>query len=182
MNCIKIIKDEDFGLNSIEFDNPRIRIGARGIVIRDDGKIAIFNKTKKNEYKLPGGGVENGEDPLFAFKREVYEEIGCEVSGIEFLGTIEEHKSLDNFKQISYVFVSHVSKINSQLHLTEKERDEGASLLWLDPIEGYNLVKSCIDNLKESKYENLYHSKFIVYRDTLILKEYIDKYLNNKNN
>ena len=182
MNCIKIIKDEDFGLKSIAFNNPRIRIGARGIVIRDDGKIAIFNKTKKNEYKLPGGGVEEGEDPVVAFKREVYEETGCEVANIDFIGIIEEHKSLDNFKQISYVFVSHVSKINSQLHLTEKEKDEGAVLLWLAPVEAYNIVKGCIYNLKGSKYENLYHSKFIVYRDTLILKEYIDKYLNNKNN
>ena len=57
MDCIRILKDEDFGLKSIEFNNSRTRCGARGIVIRDDGKIAIFNKSNKNEYKLPGGSV-----------------------------------------------------------------------------------------------------------------------------
>lgn len=58
-------------------NNSRLRLGARGIAIREDGKIAIFNKSNKNEYKLPGGGLEGeGEE---AFKREVLEEIGCEI-------------------------------------------------------------------------------------------------------
>lgn len=62
-------------------NNSRLRLGARGIAIREDGKIAIFNKSNKNEYKLPGGGLEGEgeEEPEEAFKREVVEEIGCEI-------------------------------------------------------------------------------------------------------
>lgn len=62
-------------------NNSRLRLGARGIAIREDGKIAIFNKSNKNEYKLPGGGLEGEgeEEPEEAFKREVLEEIGCEI-------------------------------------------------------------------------------------------------------
>jgi ADP-ribose pyrophosphatase YjhB (NUDIX family) len=62
-------------------NNSRLRLGARGIDIREDGKIAIFNKSNKNEYKLPGGGLEGEgeEEPEEAFKREVLEEIGCEI-------------------------------------------------------------------------------------------------------
>ena len=60
-------------------NNSRLRLGARGIAIREDGKIAIFNKSNKNEYKLPGGGLEGEEHPEEAFKREVLEEIGCEI-------------------------------------------------------------------------------------------------------
>lgn len=76
MICIKKITDEDFGLNSIPFDNPRKRLGARGIVFNNEGKIAILNKTLKNEYKLVGGGIDENEDPTIAFKREVMEEAG----------------------------------------------------------------------------------------------------------
>lgn len=79
MNCIRILKDEDFGLKSVPFNNSRIRYGARGIVMRQDGKIAIFNKTKKNEYKLPSGEIDEGEDIKKAFKREALEETGCEI-------------------------------------------------------------------------------------------------------
>ncbi len=176
MNCIKIITDEDLGLESTKFNNPRLRIGARGIVKRQDGKIAIFNKVNKNEYKLPGGGVEDQEDIKEAFLREVLEETGCKVTIEKELGTIEEHKTLDNFKQISYVFEASVLEDSHKLNLTKKEKDEGARLLWVEPEEGLKLITECYNNLKGSKYENLYHSKFISLRDRTIL-EY---YLNNK--
>lgn len=179
MKCIRVLKDEDFGLKSVKFGNPRIRYGARGIVIREDGKIAIFNKTNKNEYKLPGGGIYEGEDIKKAFKREVLEETGCEVEIIKQLGTIEEHKSLDNFKQISYLFVGKVLKDNNQLNLTKKEKEEGAKLIWVDKEEGLRLITECLNNLKESKYENLYHSKFIVLRDRYILEYYLENNITN---
>ena len=179
MECIKVLKDEDFGLNSVEFNNPRIRYGARGIVIRNDGKIAIFNKSNKNEYKLPGGGIDGSEDPEVAFKREALEETGCEIEIIGELGTIEEHKSLDNFKQISYIYVGKVIKDSGKLDLTEKEKDEGAKLLWVTKEEGLSLITNCYNDLKESKYENLYHSRFIVLRDKYILEYYLKK-LNKK--
>ena len=48
MNLICKITDKDIGKQPIEMDNPRLRLGARGIVIREDRKIAIFNKSNKN--------------------------------------------------------------------------------------------------------------------------------------
>ena len=78
MELICKITDEDIGEKIIDMENPKLRLGARGIVIRKDGKIAIFNKSNKNEYKLPGGGLEGEEKQEEAFKREVLEETGCE--------------------------------------------------------------------------------------------------------
>ena len=173
MKCIKIIRDEDFGDKSKRFYKARVRYGARGIVVRDDGKIALFNKTKKNEYKLPGGGIDEGEDTKLAFKREVLEETGCEVKIIRELGRIEERKSLDNFKQISYVYVGKVLKDRKKLNLTQKEIDEGGRLVWLNPDDALEKIINCSNNLKASKYENLYHSKFIVFRDRTILEYYL---------
>lgn len=93
---------------------------------------------------------------------------------IKELGTIEEHKSLDNFKQISYLFVGKVLKNNNQLELTQKEKDEGDKLIWVDKKEGLKLITECFENLKELKYKNLYHSKFIVLRDRYILEYYLE--------
>ena len=168
-----VIRDEDFNNKSIINSNPRIRIGARGIVIREDNKIAIFNKTLKNEYKLPGGGVDNNEDIKSAFKREVLEETGCEVKIIKKMGTVEENRTNDNFKQISHVFISRVIKDTKRLSLTKKENDEGGKLIGLDKNEALKLMKKSNDNVKASKYENLYHTKFIILRDIKILEEYI---------
>lgn len=175
MNLICKITDKDIGRQPIEMDNPRLRLGARGIVIREDGKIAIFNKSNKNEYKLPGGGLEGKEKPEEAFKREVLEETGCEVEIIECLGTTEEYKTFDNFKQISYVFVGKVIKDTEQLNVTQKEKEEGAKLLWEIPENGLKLITECFDNLIASKYESVYHTKFIVLRDRNILEYYLNK-------
>lgn len=180
---IDIIDDVKIGEELAEMNNPKVRYGSRGIVINHDGKIAVFHKAVKNEYKLPGGGVEENEDKREAFKREVLEEVGCEVEILEELGTIEEHKTQTNFKQISTVFVAKVISDTHKLNLTEKEIAEGSELLWADIKEAQNLINSSFDKLKSSPfdpsvngYESVYMTKFIIKRDARI----IDFYLNRK--
>lgn len=167
----KIIKDEDIGFKNKELINPKKRIGARGIVLKDD-KIALFYKKTKNEYKLPGGGVESGENIEDAFKREVLEETGCRVNIISKLGTTEEFKGIKNFYQLSHVFLADVVEDTKQLHLTEKESAEGAELIWVSLDEAIEKLKNCFNNLKPSPYdmqENVYSTKFIIKRDLSIL-------------
>lgn len=103
MDLICKLTDKDIGEEFEKIENPKLRIGARGIVIRDDGKIAVFYKTTTNQYKLPGGGLEGDETLEEAFKREVLEETGCEVEIIKKLGITEEYKTLTKFKQISCI-------------------------------------------------------------------------------
>lgn len=170
------ISNKDFGLEETPLLNPRKRQGARGIIINSEGKIAIFNKRAKNEFKLPGGGVEPGENKIEAFKREVMEEAGCEIHNIRFLGTIKEIQNSDNYRQLSFVFVANVLKDLGKLSLTEKERDEAATLIWLEPKEALEKMEQCLGELKASKYDNVYRSGFMVKRDIYILKEFLKDY------
>lgn len=174
MELICKITDEDIGEEVSQLENPKLRLAARGIVVREDGKVAVFNKSNKNEFKLPGGGIEGEEKPEEAFKREVLEETGCDVEIIKSLGTTEEYKSLNNFKQISYVFVGKVIKDTKQLNVTEKEREEGAKLLWETPQKALELISGCYNNLIASKYSSVYSTKFIILRDSKILEKYIE--------
>ena len=172
MNCIKILTDEDFGLICKPYTNSRIRMGARGIIINESGKIAILFKQKKQEYKLIGGGIEPQEEPSIAFCREALEETGCKVQIMQNLGTIEEHKSQDNFKQISFVYVAKVVEDTKKTHFTEQEVGEQAKLLWCDFEEAISLLRDSENNLKSSVYDgplSVYHTKFIVRRDLEIL-------------
>lgn len=174
MKLICKITDRDIGEEYFELENPRIRLASRGIVIRDDGKIAVFNKSNKNEYKLPGGGMENNESPEQTFKREVLEETGCIVEIIDNLGVAEEYKYQSNFKQISNVFVGKVIEDTKHLNVTQKEKDEGARLLWETPKKALELITNCYDKLIKSNYESVYTTKFIVLRDRKILEYYIN--------
>ena len=118
MPDIKIITDKDFNLDAVELNNPRIRIGARGLVFNNDNKIAILNKRNKNEYKLVGGGVEGNEDPQVAFEREVLEEAGCKIKIDDLIGTIREERTHNNFIQTSYIFTAHVIEDTKKLNLS----------------------------------------------------------------
>jgi len=177
INYIDCVRDEDIGETSNDVEKYRQRCGARGIIVREDGKIAVFNKSLKNEYKLPGGGIENNESPAEAFKREIFEETGCRVHIIEFLGTIEEIKTHDSFKQLSYVFVGRVIEDTKKLHVTKEEKIEGAKILWEETEQALNLITDCFDKLLPSPCEedllSVYHTKFMVKRDKKILEYYL---------
>lgn len=176
MNIIAEITDEMFGLEQVPFNNPKVRYGARGIVKKENGLIAVFHKKAKNEYKLPGGGIDEGETPEEAFEREVLEEAGCEVKDITLLGITKELKSKENFQQVSYVFTSIVTKDTGNVQMTQKEIDEGGSLLWLTPEDALEKITNCANELKASDYDSVYRTKFMNYRDREILKYYIENF------
>lgn len=181
MKSFRILTDEDFDIKPKEFKNPRIRHGARGIVVDDNNHIAVIYKELKNEYKLPGGGINEFEDPVKAFKREVLEETGCKIDIDDGLGTFEEHKSQDNFKQISHIYVAHVIS-KGKPNYTEKELNEGARLLWYNFKDAMKLIKDSEKNLNPSPLDSndemsIYHTKFIVRRDYEILKYYKRHYV-----
>lgn len=177
-NIICELTDIDIGELYNELEEPKIRIGARGIITRDDGKIAVFNKSNKNEYKLPGGGIKDGETPEDAFKREVLEETGCVINIIDNIGTTVECKSKQNSKQISHVFVGEVIEDKGYLNLTNIEKKTGGRLLWETPERALELISSCYNKIDADEF-SVYITKFVVLRDRKILEYYINNYIKN---
>lgn len=57
--------------------------------------------------------------------------------------------------------------------LTEKEKEEGLEFLWVDINEALKKMKECLGKLKESKYYDIYRTKFMVMRDIKILEYYL---------
>lgn len=133
---IVYITDKDFGIKPIKHDrDPVVRLGARGIVVNENREIALLYKAKKKEYKLPGGGVDDGEDSTAAFQRECREELGCTIDIQQKLGVAVEYKSQENFKQLSFVYSAQKVADLGNNSLTEKEKDEGATVVWLPKLE-----------------------------------------------
>src|SRR5690606_21955959 len=95
--------------------------------------VAMMYMSKVNLYKLPGGGLEEGENSQNAFLREIKEETGYEAEIICYLGYIEEHKKRNRFMQYSYCFVAKTKseKRNTKANLSENELELGMNVEWM---------------------------------------------------
>ncbi|MED1566707.1 NUDIX hydrolase [Bacillus paramycoides] len=60
------------------------------IIVQDD-KIALIKRVRESEvyFVFPGGGIEEGETPEEATKREVYEELGIHIQVKNLIAKVE---------------------------------------------------------------------------------------------
>jgi len=65
-----------------------MRVAAYAVVTDADGRILLahWNEGRKSAWTMPGGGLESGEDPEHAVRREVREETGYRVTVDELRG------------------------------------------------------------------------------------------------
>lgn len=78
------------------------RVAVRGIIFIEDKLLMI--ESSFGELKLPGGGIEDGEDDSRALAREVKEETGYDVN----MRTISEKKR--GFRQVLYSLEDAIEK------------------------------------------------------------------------
>lgn len=115
------------------------RNSARSIII-SGGKIAMIHSRKYDFYKFPGGGIEDGEDPIYAMIRETREEAGLVVipETVEEYGYVHRiQKSEKNpgecFIQDNFYYLCKAEAKTVSQDLDEYEAGEGYALEFIDP-------------------------------------------------
>lgn len=145
----------------------RTLIAARGILLDENGYIALLYVSKENYYKLPGGELKSGETFEEAFIRECKEETGCLIEISDFLGTIEEDIKDDNIHKVSYLYIGKSTGEKGDLSLTEEEKNRGFKLFWSSPWQAISLMKNSIPP------KNI--GRIIQERDMEIIQMYLKK-------
>ena len=168
MKVIAEIFDQDIDPNlPVQTVDYHLRRAARA-VLTYEGKLALIHATKDNYYKVPGGGIEDGEAIPQALAREILEEAGCNSTVTDCLGMIIEYRSKYELVQITYVYKAKVIGEPGDVHLTEKEKSEGFELKWVTLTEAKQLLESASPTDYGHKFMTLREKKIIeAYESTL---------------
>ena len=175
MKFLKTIRDIDLGFETPAPDLYREREAARAVVFDENNSIALLYSAKNNYHKLPGGGIEKGEDIKKALNREVMEEIGCQIVDIKELGIIEEYRNEDSLHQISYCFVAKLNGKKGEPEFTQSEIEEGFKPVWLS-------LNDAIKTLDNDEIKEFRRGKFMVTRDLSFLNEAKEREWNSRGN
>ena len=120
----------------VKAKRKRIFFGVAGVCVNDKGEVLITQRhePKKpmihHKWQLPGGGIEFGETTEETVKRELLEEIGCQVKIIKLVPYIGTH--VYEYKNpVQVVFATYICKIVSGK--ANNKHYETAAVKWIKP-------------------------------------------------
>lgn len=113
----------------------KTRYATRTVLLDAAGKVALIRVEKLSYYKIPGGGVEAGEDLQSAAKREVFEEAGCDCEIIAGLGRTENDLPGWDMYDISDGFLARLVGEKGQPHFEDHEAERGFALEWCENLD-----------------------------------------------
>jgi len=149
-----------------------IRHAARGIIVRGEDVLLLYTK-KYDDYSLPGGGIDKGEDNITGLIRELKEETGAQgVRNVKGFARYDEYRPWrkDNADIIHMVSFCYRCDIDDELGDTAFEAYEiknGMKPLWVNIHEAITHNESVIENSDKKGLS--------IHRETFLLKEIADK-------
>ena len=114
------------------------------VLVARDGAVLLARDRGRSTYMLPGGGVEDGEIPIAAAARELYEETGLEATALRYLFTFPgKYNDHHVFAAETDGDAAAQGEIDSLIWWNEQDGDGGDT-----PI--YPHVRGILDKAKES--------------------------------
>lgn len=123
------------------------------IIANDHGEVLILQRSKRNDFlpeywDIPGGTLEDGEDPTVGVIRETKEESGLDVSNVKLFFQKSNIDSSKNKQFVTLIFHTNISIAN--VIINPEEHD---TFTWIKPedIANYKVVDYLHDCLRAYK-------------------------------
>lgn len=169
MEKILVMDEHNYDDNLSEI----LRVAIRGIIFID-GKLLMIEDSF-GEVKLPGGGMEPGEDDYRALIREVKEETGYDVipESIKPFGEIEEKRLSVHepmiWHQINRLYFCSVYPDQGQCEYSENEKKYGFHQVFYTMEEALKINERMLEN------EGLQAWNQREYKTLLLIKDHLSK-------
>ena len=131
-------------------------MAARGI-IRNGDTVLMIHCAFYNDYTFPGGGVEGGEDPLYALSRECKEEAGVVIKNIKSFYKIVEKRQMDEEYYMHHESLFYLCEIASycEQHLETYEVELGYKPVWIKIDDAIKNNIERMNALTENDYKGV---------------------------
>lgn len=113
------------------------RLATRSIAIQGDNILLLYTE-RYEDYSLPGGGLDEGEDRVEGMMRELSEETGArDIKNIKPFGAYEEYRpwhkpGYDIQHMISYCYTCEINKELGASNMESYETKNGMKAQWIN--------------------------------------------------
>jgi putative (di)nucleoside polyphosphate hydrolase len=117
------------------------RLAVMAIIIREDGRFLIGSSPRDEGYKFPQGGIDPGECEIDCLKRELFEELGVQISNDDILAKLPQSVSYPypDYKPYSKIYFGQSMQafiVRHRSHyMWQPQDDEFEELHWILPSE-----------------------------------------------
>lgn len=127
-------------IKTLEHKSVFTRLATRSITLQGDHILLLYTQ-RYEDFSLPGGGLDSGEDKIEGMKRELIEETGAKnIKNIKPFGAYEEFRpwykpDYDIQHMISYCYTCEVDKELGKSNLEAYEINNGMKAMWVNIYE-----------------------------------------------
>ncbi|MCL7945518.1 NUDIX domain-containing protein [Marinobacter sp. ATCH36] len=143
------------------------RHAARGIVLRKDKILLLFTE-RYNDFSLPGGGIDEGEEITIALKRELEEETGArDVQVKDHYGFIEEYRphwkpEYDLMHMTSHFFTCDVAPELADVRMESYEIANGMKPVWISVSEAMSHNRKVMGRQEKTMGQSIQRETFML--------------------